>query len=178
MKTAEKSSMRQKWQALVALALASIAVASTAFSGASFTSNTNNTSSLAAGSVTVTNSKADQAVLDGSNMRPGQSRQGTLTITNSGSLSAAYTLTSTGLTDTPASPALSATLDLKVEDITGSAVTLYNNKLGSFSQVSLGTFAASAAKTYRFTLSWPSASPNTALQNAQSSLTFQWKGSS
>ncbi len=65
-------------------------------------------------------------------------------------------------------------IDLKVEDITGSTSKKYEGKLGSFSSVTLGSFAVAARRRYRFTLSWPDASNEASLQGASTSLTFQW----
>jgi len=163
-----------RWRLLICLALVTVVVGTTVFSNASFTSATKNTSSFAGGKITITNSKAPTAVLDASLMRPGQTRTGTLSITEN-DVPATYTLSSVGLTDTPASPALSAALDLKIEDTTGAAVTLFNGKLNTFSSIALGTFSAGQTKVYTFTVSWAVGASNPALQNASSSLTLRWK---
>lgn len=169
----------QGWRSLAALALAGIAVSSTAVSDASFTAGTGNPgSSYAAGTVKVTDSQAGNAVLDATLMKPGVTRQGTVQITNSGTHSAMLALEATGLANSPSSPALASTMDLKVEDITGSTSTVYNGKLGSFSTTSLGSFTASEARTYRFTYSWPAADTNPLLQAATTSSTFRWKATS
>lgn len=169
----------QGWRSLAALALAGIAVSSTAFSDATFTSATGNPgTSYAAGTIQVTDSKAGNAVLDATAMKPGVSRQGTVQITNSGTHSATLALEATDLSSSPSSPALASTLDLKVEDVTGSATTIYTGKLGSYSSASLGTFAAAETRTYRFTYSWPATDTNPALQAATTSSTFRWKATS
>lgn len=165
------------WRSLAALALAGVAVSSSAFSDAAFTAaaTANPGTSYAAGTVQVTNSKAGSQIADTSGMRPGQSRQGTVQVTNSGTVGATFSLQATGLTDNPSSPALSSVMDLKVENITGSAQTVYDGKLGSFSQAALGSFTPGEARTYRFTYSWPAADTNPALQGATTSSSFRWK---
>ncbi|MFL6159114.1 MAG: TasA family protein, partial [Marmoricola sp.] len=62
-------------------------------SGATFTSTSGNTiSAVTAGTLTQSNSKADQAIFNLSNMKPGDTVTGTLTLTNTGSLAAAFSL--------------------------------------------------------------------------------------
>jgi hypothetical protein len=53
----------------------------------------------------------------------------------------------------------------------------WSGKLGTFNSVDLGSLAASTTRNYRFTLSWPAASNEAALQGATSSLSFRWSGS-
>lgn len=174
------------WKLVAVLALVSLATA-LAVSGASFTARTSNSVSLAAGAVTAVNSPSGTAIVSASGMRPGQTRQGDLALTNTGDLPAGYVLASSGLSDSPASPALSATLDLTVSDVTGNPASppvVYSGKLGSFSTQSLDgdpstgavdKFTAGQARTYRFLLSWPSGSTDPGLQGASSSLTFKWR---
>ena len=65
-------------------------------SGATFTSTTANTiSSVTSGTLTQSNSKADQAILNLTNIKPGDTINGALTITNTGSLPADFSLTET-----------------------------------------------------------------------------------
>jgi hypothetical protein len=106
-------------------------------------------------------------------MKPGDSRQGTISIGNQGDVAGTVTLSASGLTGA----ALAAVIDLKVEDTTGGgSVQKWSGKLGAFSSVSLGAFAAGATRSYRITLSWPAASNEASLQAASTSLTFQWSG--
>lgn len=156
-----------------------MSVAGTAFSEASLTAPaTSNTSSFAAGTVTSVNSRDGSAVLSASGLRPGDARTGTLIITNTGDLPAAYQLRSSGAADVPAIPPLSAILDLTVEDITGAASTVYSGKLGTFIQADAGTLAAGESRTYRVRVSWPAIETDPQLQAAQTSLTFTWRASS
>jgi hypothetical protein len=160
---------------LAALALIALALGTAMFSGAGFTSKSSNSASLAAGSIQLSSSRPNQAIVAASGMRPGDSRQGTIEIGNQGDVAGTVTLKASGLTGT----ALAAVIDLKVEDTTGGGATqMWSGKLGSFSSVGLGSFAAGTTRTYRITLSWPSASNEASLQGASTSLTFQWSGSS
>jgi spore coat-associated protein N len=165
----------RRWLLLAALALVSLALGSAIFSGASFTSKSANSASLSAGSIQITSSAPNQAIVAASGMRPGDSRQGTIDIGNQGTAAGTVTLRGTGLTGS----ALAAVIDLKVEDTTGGgAIQKWTGKLGSFSSAALGSVAAGTTHTFRITLSWPSASNEASLQGASTSLTFQWEGSS
>lgn len=144
-------------------------------SGANFSKKTPNTSSAAAGAVTVNNSKGGTAIISASNMGPGDVRSGNLNLTNNGNVTSTVRLTMANLVNSPTSPALSDTLELKVEDITGSPTTLWNGKLTAFSSVDAGSLADGATRSYRLTLTWPAADKNPGLQAASSSLTFRWK---
>jgi len=165
----------RRWLLLASLALLSLALGSALFSGATFTSKTANSASLVAASIKLSSSAPNQAIVAATGMAPGDSRQGTISIGNEGSVAGPVTLRATGLTGT----ALAAAIDLKVEDTTsGGSTQKWSGKLGSFSSVSLGSFAAGATRSYRFTLSWPIASNEAALQGTSTSLSFQWTGSS
>jgi hypothetical protein len=164
----------RRWLPLAALGLVSLAFGSAMFSGASFTSKSANSATLAAGSLELSSSLPNQAIVAASGMAPGNSRQGTINIGNKGDVAGAVTLRATGLTE----PSLAAVIDLKVEDTTGKVTQIWSGKVGSFNSVGLGSFAAGSTRTYRITLSWPAASNEASLQGASTSLTFQWSGSS
>lgn len=164
----------RRWLLLGALALVSLALGSAIFSGASFTSKSANSASLAVASFQLGSSAPNQAIVAASGMRPGDSRQGSISIDNKGNAPGTVVLKATGLTGS----ALAAVLDLKVEDTTGGGSTQrWSGKLGSFGSVDLGSLAAASTRTYRLTLSWPSAANEASLQGASTSLTFQWVGS-
>lgn len=162
-----------RWLLLAALALLALALGSAMFSGASFSSKSANKASLAAGSIKLSSSTAS-AIVNASGMEPGAAREGTIKIGNEGDVAGTVTLTASGLTGT----ALAAVIDLKVDDVTSGATQKWSGKLGSFTSLALGSFEAGATRTYRLTLSWPSASDAASLQGASSSLTFNWSGSS
>ncbi len=164
----------RRWLFLAALALLALALSTAMFSGAGFNSKSANSASLAAGSIKLSSSKPGQAIVSAAEMEPGDSREGTIKIGNEGDVPGNFTLTASGLTET----GLVAVLNLKVEDITSGTTQKYSGKLSSFSNLSLGSFAAAATRTYRITLSWPSTSNSASLQGASASFTFQWSGGS
>jgi hypothetical protein len=163
---------------LVVLALLAVALQSLVFSGASFTSSSGNPgSTFTAGTFGHTNSKDGVLVIDAAGLWPGGSaKTGTLTIAGTGDFNGAYTLTKAGVVDTPAAPGLSSALTLKIEDITGAAVTLSNTTVASFTTVSLGTIASGASRQYCFTLTYPTAAANTDLQGDSMTLDLQVTG--
>ncbi|HEX3324144.1 MAG TPA: hypothetical protein VHR65_03240 [Solirubrobacterales bacterium] len=164
----------RRWLLLATLALVSLALGTAMFSGASFSSKSANTASLAAGNIKLSSSSPNQAIVAASGMKPGDSRQGTISIGNQGDVAGTVTLEASGLTGT----ALAAVIDLTIEDTTSGTTQKWSGKLGSFSSVGLGSFAAEATRSYRITLSWPSGSNEASLQGLSSSLTFHWSGSS
>jgi hypothetical protein len=165
-----------RWLLLAALSLLALALGSAMFSGASFSSKSANKASLAAGSVQLSNSLPNQAIVKAEAMKPGQSKEGTVEIGNEGDVPGVVTLKATELTGT----ALAAVVDLKIEEVTGKgSTTKWSGKLNALGEdVALGSFAAAETRAYRFTLSWPAASKEASLQGASTSLTFQWSGSS
>jgi hypothetical protein len=162
------------------LAASTAAIAAVGASGATFTGSKANGSSLATGgTVALTDSLAGQAILTSAKLRPGTHAVNTLTITNGGSLPATYTLKGSGISDTPASPSLSAALTLMIVDQTTSQ-TLYNSTFSGFPGLatppSLGTIAAGATQTIQFTVAMPSTPVNSSLQGASTTMTLTWSG--
>jgi hypothetical protein len=141
-------------------------------SGATFTSTSGNTiSSVTAGTLTQSNSKADQAIFTLTNMKPGDSLNGTLTLTNTGSLPAAFSLTevssSNGFTG--------ANLNLDIVDTTASA-TVYSGTFGGLAdnvKQPLGTWAAGTAHNFRFTVTLNPDTTN-ADQAKTAGAVYQW----
>jgi spore coat-associated protein N len=159
-----------RWLLLASLALLALALGSAMFSGADFSSRSANSASLAAGSFQLSSSAPSQAIVSAAKMKPGQSREGTVKITNEGGAAGTVTLKASGLTG----EALAAVIDLKVEE---GGSQKWSGKLGSFMSVGLGSIGADSSRTFRIVLSWPSASSSPSLQGASTSLTFQWAGS-
>lgn len=166
-------------QLLAGLALA-CAVLVVGFSGASFTSQSQNPSNtISAGTLTMTNSKTGTSILTASALKPGGAAVvGTVTVTNSSSYAVTGNLRALNLSSTPASPALAANLNLLVEDITATPTTVWTGTLSALPTTGLGTFTAGQTRTFRLTLTWPAANNNPSLQAARSDLTFRWTLSS
>jgi hypothetical protein len=166
----------RKWLPLACLAGLAVAANGVLFSGANLATRTSSPIMAASGILKMSNPGAGSAILSASGMKPGDTRSGTLSITNDGSVGGSYQLSANGLTDTPTNPSLSSTLNLSIDDITsGPAQNVYSGTVAGFSQATLGSFTTGQGRTYRFQLSWPSTSANPALQGAQTSVTFAWK---
>ena len=166
----------RKWLLLACLAGLAAATNGVLFSGANLATRTSSPIMAASGILKMSNPGAGSAILSASGMKPGDTRSGTLSISNDGSVGGSYQLSANGLTDTPTNPSLSSTLNLSIDDITsGPAQNVYSGTVAGFSQATLGSFTTGQSRTYRFQLSWPSSSANPALQGAQTSVTFAWK---
>ena len=155
-------------------------------SGANYNSTSANPSNIVtAGVVKQSNSSNNAAVLTVAHMAPGATLTGTVDLTNTGDLNSAFTLAKSNLTDTPASPAFSGKLDLKVEDlgdpgcVSGcpSAVTKYTGKLGVMGSLTLGTFAPNEKHRYKFSVTYPDGGTNgadNAYQGASTTVDYSW----
>jgi hypothetical protein len=168
-------------------ALAAVAIPGTFGSFNATTSNPSN--SAAAGTLQMTNSKSGAAIVTLSNIRPGDSNSGTLTITNSGTLSSDMYLSESNLSgDT----AFGSDLQLKVEDTTlgttvysgsfsGMAATVSGSAAGIHLAPSSGTqWASSEHHDLKFTVTFPNNTSSTGADNAYQGKTasaqFDWQG--
>jgi spore coat-associated protein N len=131
---------------------------------------------LAAGAFGIFDSQAGAYVINVSAVRPGQSVTGTATIANQGDYVGGVTILNGGLTDTPASPALSSALTLTIEDISGTPKTLWTGAMGTFSSLAVADFGLGESRTYRFTAAFPQANAVPAQQSARSVLTLRFVG--
>ena len=168
---------------VLAVVLAAVGIA--VGSGANFTAQSANPSNtFTAGTLTMDNSKDGSAILTASNMRPGDTASGTVDIENTGSLSGAFTLSRSALTNTPTSPAMSTQLDTVVTDCGDAAAPncatgteVYNGTLAAMTGTyGLGTYAPGDAHQYRFVVTFKSSADNT-YQGGSSTATFQWNAS-
>lgn len=142
------------------LAATAIAVGS----GANFNSSTASPSNVfSAGTITHSNSKAGVAVLTATGLKPGATTSGTVDIKNTGSISGAFTLAQSNLTNTPASPALSAKLSIVITDKHDPACAtscptdaiVYSGTITGMGSTTLGTFAAGETHRYGFVVTFP-----------------------
>ena len=141
-----------------------------------FTSSSNPRAVFSGGTMTFINSRDGSTVISATGFAPGASVTGTLTLTSKGNLGADVTISETAMTDQPAAAALSSALTLKIENVTGTAVTLYNDTMSEFSSVSLGRFSAEETRTYRFTLTFPTANAISSHQGASTNMTMRFTG--
>ncbi len=174
-----------RWRALtrnprrliLALLLIAIAIGVAVFATATFTTSSANAGNLVA-SGTLSVDSGSSAILNAPNMVPGESRDGTVSVENTGSVAGNFSLTTEDLQDTPASPAFSAIVDLVIADVTtaGSSVEVYNGKLDKVGTVGLGNWPSNAKHDYKFTVTFPS--QGSAIDNqykgASTTLTFRW----
>ena len=110
--------MRNPKRLIIALVLIVVAISAAAFASATFTSTSANPGNLATtGSLLIENSE-DGAILTATGLVPGDSRNGSVTISNVGDSAGNFSLTTEDLVDTPPTPPLSGRLDLLIEDIT------------------------------------------------------------
>lgn len=175
---------------LASLATMLVAVALAVGSGASFTSHSANpANTFSSGNLAQTNSSSG-AVLTASKIKPGDpASTGTVTITNSGDIPGTFTLSKANVADTagPNGGTLSSKLNVLVQDVTiaGSPVSVYTGAIGAMPAQSLGTFAAGASRTYKFSVTFPDggtpASTTTgdnAYRGSSLSVDYQWDSAS
>lgn len=157
---------------LVPLATLVAAGAIAVGSGATFTSTSGNTiSAVTAGTLSQSNSKADQAIFNLSNLKPGDTVNGSLTLTNTGSLPAAFSLTEVSSANGFSGSNLSLAI---VDTTTGS--TVYSGTFGGLTDGAkneLGTWAPGAAHAFKFTVRL-SADTLDADQGKSANATFKW----
>ena len=168
--TSTAASTRRKVLIPLATVLAAGAIA--VGSGATFTSTTGNTASaVTSGTLKHTNSKDGKAVFDLTNLKPGDTLNGTLTLTNTGSLPAAFSLTEVS----SANGFTGANLTLAITDTTTGA-SVYNGTFGGLvdgARTPLATYAAGEAHTYTFTVKLAQDTPNTD-QGKTANAVYQW----
>ena len=162
----------RRYRVLVPLAGLAAAAALAVGSGADFTSNSvNSANAFSTGSLTQTNSKANSAVFNLDNMKPGDTLNGSVTITNTGSLPATFSLTETSSTNGFSGEYLK----LAIKNTT-TGVTVYDGTFGGLvdgSKTSLGDVAAGAANVYTFTVTLAQDAPNSE-QGKSASAAYQW----
>lgn len=144
---------------LVPLATLLAAGAVAVGSGATFTSQSGNTlSTVASGTLTQANSKADAAIFDLRELKPGDTLNGYLTVTNTGSLPARFKLTESASTNT----FTGSNLKLTITDTTA-GTQLYNGTFGGLEDglaKDLGVVQPGVATEYTFSVSLAAGTPN------------------
>jgi hypothetical protein len=171
---------------LSTLALVLAALGITVGSGANFTaSKANAANTFSSGTLSIANSPTG-AILSVPGLTPGATADGYVDIENTGSLSGAFSLTSSGETG---AAALLGALDLVVKDCGTFAsgtptcdagdTTVYTGKVGAMDAGAnaLGTFAAADKHKYWFKVTLPS-SAGDALQGLTSGVQFDWSATS
>lgn len=164
--------MQMSKKVLVPLATLAAAGAIAVGSGATFTSQSSNTiSAVTSGTLSQSNSKDGGAVFDLANMKPGDTLNGSLTLTNTGSLPATFSLTETA----SANAFTGSNLTLAITNTTTGA-SVYNGTFGGLvdgTKTDLGVVQAGVANTYKFTVKLAAGTPN-ADQGKTASASYQW----
>jgi hypothetical protein len=113
-------------------------------------------STRAAGVLSQSNSKDGSAILSASNIGPGNTSSGTVTIKNTGTLAGAFELGKSGLSDLVGlgGGALSGALSLRVEEVTAGR-EIYRGQLSDMPTRPLGIFQPGESHTYRYTVGMP-----------------------
>jgi hypothetical protein len=148
------------------------------FSGASFTSRSDNPGSVFdSGTLLLLNTADGQVVVAANALLPGQTERGTLTLTNAGTVAGEVSVDGIGLTDVPGMPPLSAALTVTFSDI-DSGTELWSGPIAALStaSVSLGTLAAGMSREYEVAVTYPAAAADPGLQGAQATLTLRFSG--
>lgn len=165
---------------LVPLATVVAASAVAVGSGATFTSQSGNTiSAVTSGTLTQSNSKADKAIFSLTNIKPGDVVNGSVTLTNTGSLPANFSLTETSSTNgfgfKPAPNTAVNDLSLTITNTTKN-VQVYSGNFGDLvdgTPVSLGHWAPGEANVYVFSVALSQDAPN-ADQGKTASAVYTW----
>src|SRR5262249_8757024 len=119
---------------IVALVLMAIAIGVAIFATATFTTSSADAGNLVAAR-TLSVDSGSSAILTADKMVPGESRDGTVSVQNTGSVSGNFSLTTEDLVDTPASPKFSAVVNLVIVDLASPGTPVYSGKLGSVGTV-------------------------------------------
>jgi hypothetical protein len=163
------SKNRRGRRALVPLATLAAAGALAVGSGANFVSQSvNPASAVASGTLLQSNSKANAAIFNVNNIKPGDTVNGDVTITNTGTLPEVMTLTETGTNGFTDKTNLVLT-------VTQGSTTVYSGAFAAMGAKSLGTFNPAEARTYRFSVTLKSTAGN-AEQGKSASATYTWDG--
>jgi spore coat-associated protein N len=157
---------------LVPLATLAAAGAVAVGSGATFTSHSANTiSSVTSGTLKQTNSKDNAAIFNLTNMKPGDTLNGSLTLKNTGSLPAAFTLSETSSTN----GFTGGNLNLTITN-TSSNTVVYDGTFGGLvdgQKQALGEWAPGATNNFTFTVKLATGTPD-ADQGKAASAAYSW----
>lgn len=180
-----KASPRRVLGAACAVSVAGAVVVG---SGANFTSvSANPGNSFTTGTLTHSNSKANAAILTAAGIKPGDAATtGTVDITNDGNLAASFTLKKNAVTSSDGVNPLAAKLNVKIDDcgtpeagagVCTSPTEIYNGTISTMADENLGSFAASAAHRYKFSVTFPdgTSAQDNPYQGDSASVEYQWE---
>ena len=162
---------QRRFQVLIALSAVVVAVGVVASSGASFTAQQANPTNVFTSGTLSMGTNNSGALAQFTNMVPGDSQVGTVTIQNTGNVQGAFYLDAATFAG---SSALADALDLVITDTATPGTPEYSGPIsGLTTQVALGTWAASESHTYTFTTTLSDSADNS-LQGLTASAAFAW----
>jgi spore coat-associated protein N len=137
---------------------------------------------LVDGTLSQSNSKSGAAILSATDMRPGESTNGSVTIANTGSAAGDFTLSSFGVTDVPGRGGglMSTALVATVLDVTDPATPrqVYTGSLGAMTTRALGTFEPGTEHTYDFSVGLPDGGAGLdGMQGGTVTIGYRWTAS-
>jgi hypothetical protein len=117
----------------------------------------------ASGTLALSNSAADTAIITAHGLMPGEAATGQITLGNTGEAAGLLVLARTAITDVPGPNGgrLSDALTLLIEDVTAPAAPreVFYGEVGGLERVALDALAGGARRTYRFTVEFPDTGP-------------------
>ena len=138
----------------------------------------------ARGALSLKNSRNGAPIFSASNLAPGHSVVGTVTISDTGRLSGSLALSSSNLLDTPGPNGgrLGLLLDLRIDDVSGGTDRpIYAGKLAAMPRQRLGCLRRGGKRTYRFRATFPdgglppsSTTGDNAFQGSAVSVDYLW----
>jgi hypothetical protein len=164
---------RSSRKVLVPLATLLVAGAVAVGSGASFTSTTNSATAVTAGTLKHANSQNNKTLTIG-NIKPGDVRTGTLTITNNGTLDSELSLAETGGTNFFEPGVLDLTITSSING--AAATTVFDGDFGAMTDdasVVIGDLLKDKVATITFTVTLDSNATN-ASQGMAATAGFRW----
>jgi hypothetical protein len=137
---------------------------------------------LAAGALSMSNSRDGQAIFSASDLAPGGSATGSVTIRNTGTVAGSLVLSPGTAEATGArGQALLGALRLQIADVTSDAPTaVYGGGLAELTELALSTLAPGDARTYSFSATLPDGGPSpqdagdNLLQDASMRVAYDW----
>jgi hypothetical protein len=121
-----------------------------------------------------------RAVLSVDGIRPGETQNGTLVLSNTGDGVQALTLSSTALSDVPGAGGglLSRRLELTVERVSPDRAVLFAGALADLAALPAGELNGRGSAVFRFRVHLPEGGPavDDAYKRATTSVTWRWRG--
>jgi predicted ribosomally synthesized peptide with SipW-like signal peptide len=154
--------------AVVILVLIVVLVAGVTLSLAVFTASSQSSGSIEAGDLAFILAPPS-GIASTAGMRPGETRHGTVRVTNTKS-AGSFTLGFSGI----GTSTLASTLRLTVTRTTPSQATLYDGVLATVPTLQLGRLATGASLTLDFSYAWPSDAKSPDLQGQSIPLVLNW----